>query len=185
MKTSSSLNYLLLIALVTIITLIIYAAVQQTYRTNANDPQIQLAQDMAEKITQGKSVDNILKADTVDIEKSLAPFIALYDASGKPLNSTGSLNGKMPQPPAGIFEVAKKEGQHTITWQPQHGVRMALAVAFTNSTPVQFVVAGRSLKETEARVYALAKMLITGWLVCIALILSVAMLVHYKKINLT
>ena len=126
MKLLSFLNYLLIIAVITVIILLIYASVQQTYRSGANDPQIQIAEDIGAKIKKGKSIEDVFPADTIDIAQSLAPVVVLYDAQGKPLRSSGFLNGKMLQLPEGVFDFAKKRGSHGVAWQPNHDVRMAM-----------------------------------------------------------
>ena len=72
-----------MMAIITVIFGVIYATVQQSYRTAANDPQIQIARDINVKLHQGKPIENFF-ADTVDIAQSLSTFVALYDASGKP-----------------------------------------------------------------------------------------------------
>ena len=58
MKSFNSANYLAATAVVTIFAGFIYAAVQQTYRNTANDPQLQIARDMSEQLTDGKSIDH-------------------------------------------------------------------------------------------------------------------------------
>ena len=184
MKILSFLNYLLLIAVITIIMGVIYATVQQSYRTGANDPQIQIAEDVGAKIQQGKSVENIFQTDTIDISNSLSPFVVLYDASGRPLHSTGYLNSKMAQLPAGVFNVAKSDGQDRVTWQPQDGVRMAMVLIHINSSPVQFVAVGRSLTEVEIRESNLIKMIFVGWILCLVIVLLSIGIGYYKKSKL-
>ena len=52
--------FLLPMAIVTVLILLIYASVQQCYRTAANDPQIQMAGDIAAKLRKGVSPDKIM-----------------------------------------------------------------------------------------------------------------------------
>ena len=184
MKILSFLNYLLLIAVITIIMGVIYATVQQSYRTGANDPQIQIAEDICAKIQQGKSVENIFQTDAIDISNSLSPFVVFYDASGKPLRSTGYLNGRMAQLPAGVFNVAKSNGQDRVTWQPQDGVRMAMVLIHINSSPIEFVAVGRSLTEVEIRESNLIKMIFVGWILCLVIVLLWMGIGYYKKSKL-
>jgi len=183
MKLLSFLNYLLLIAIITVIILLIYASVQQTYRSGANDPQIQIAEDISAKIQKGKFIEDIFPDDTIDIAQSLAPVVALYDAQGKPLRSSGFLDGKMLQLPAGVFDFAKKCGSHSVTWQPEHDVRMAMVLVHVNSSLVQFVAAGRSLREVEIREQRLITMVSFSWLICIALVLLHAALQYFKNLK--
>jgi sensor histidine kinase regulating citrate/malate metabolism len=89
----------------------------------------------------------------------------------------------MPELPAGVFDFAKANGEHTVTWQPQTGVRMAMIILYANSSQVGFVAAGRSLQEVEIREHNLVTMILIGWIMCIAVILANAALQFYKTKN--
>lgn len=168
MKILSALSSL---AVVTVILLLIYAAVQQTHRTHANDPQIQMARDISLHLKQGKIIEPIFPVDSIDISKSLGVFAVLYDDHSKPVRSSGFLNGNMPQLPAGVFDFVRSHGEEAITWQPQPGVRMAMVVASVQSPNVSFVAVGRSLKEVEVREGNLLSMLLVGWFICAGILL--------------
>ena len=170
MKKNSFVNNSLLIVIITIIFLIIYAVVQQTYRTGANDPQMQMAQEINSKLEQNRSIEKFF-ADTIDIAQSLSVFNVLYDYAGKPIRSSGYLNNKMPELPQGVLEFAKKNTEHDVTWQPEPGVRMAMVIVSSNSAPVSFVASGRSLQEVEMRVHDLITIIFFGWMICVALVL--------------
>src|SRR5437868_6814048 len=124
---SSFFNYLFATGIITIIILLVYATVQQSYRTAANDPQIQLSEDIAERLSAGKPVDTYF-SDTIDISKSLSTFITLFDGSGNPVRSTGYLDGQMCKLPSGLFDHTRKNQMHSVTWQPRSGVRMAIVL---------------------------------------------------------
>jgi len=135
-----------------------YAEAQQVLRASANDPQVQLAEDAAAALDTGaepavvvgpgSAVASLAGQATVDLRTSLAPFVAVYDLSGTPVASNGTLDGKPPMPPAGVLEAARASGRDTVTWQPQASVRIAaVAVPWAGGT----VLAGRSLREVEAR----------------------------------
>ena len=180
MKKFSFLVYLFVMAISTIIFGVIYATVQQSYRSGANDPQTQLARDINLKLRDGKAVDSFF-ADSINIAQSLSPFAVLYDANGKPLRSSGYLNGKMPELPAGVFGFAKTNGEHDVTWQPQSGVRMAMVIVSSNFSSGGFAAAGRSLQEIELREHNLITMILIGWIICIGLILLYAVTQFYKS----
>jgi sensor histidine kinase regulating citrate/malate metabolism len=180
MKKFSFLVYLFVIGITTIIFGVIYTTVQQNYRSGADDPQIQLARDINLKLHEGKAVNNFF-TDSISIAQSLSPFAVLYDANGKALRSSGYLNGKMPELPAGVFDYAKANGEHEVTWQPQSGVRMAMVIVSANSSSVGFVAAGRSLHEVEIREHNLITMIFIGWIICIGLILIYAAIQFYKN----
>src|ERR1700680_1195829 len=96
-------QHLAAVAVLTIVMGMIYASVQQSYRSNANDPQIQIAKDIAGKIKDGLSFEKIFPGDSVDISESLGVFALLYDSMGRPLRYSGFLDNKPAQLPSGVF----------------------------------------------------------------------------------
>lgn len=165
--------------LVTVIMLLIYGAVQQTYRTGLNDPQIQIARTVSSRLEQGKSVETLLKDEPFNINESLTPFVVLYDASGKPLRSDGLLDGKMPQMPVSLFNDFSNDKERRISWQPRKGTRMAMVIVKTNTLPVQFVAVGRSMEEVENRIEKMSSMVFIGWVLCMAVISIAGFLQHF------
>src|SRR2546421_254331 len=110
----------------TVVSFAIYASVQQTYRSNANDPQIKAAQTISNVMDQGVPADSITgQGDQVDLEKSLSLFISIFDKDGKLVSSTGKLGQDSPTPPSGMFDYLRAHGQERFTWEPQKGVRIA------------------------------------------------------------
>src|SRR5258708_39251872 len=73
MKKFSFLVYLFVLAIITIIFGVIYVAVQQSYRSGANDPQIQIVRDINFKLREGKAVESFF-TDSFNIAQSLSPF---------------------------------------------------------------------------------------------------------------
>jgi hypothetical protein len=178
------LQHLSAIAIITVVMGLIYASVQQTYRSNANDPQIQIVHDLKDQMEKGQSVESAF-TDTVDLEKSLAIFLETYDAQGRPIRSTGYLNKSLPQLPKGVIDYVGTRGEHWVTWQPRPNVRMATGILRVNAAPVSYIVVGRSLREVEERVSRLTMMVFIGWVLCVSVVI-VNWLVHYfqyKKIN--
>ena len=176
------LNYFTAMVIVTIMAGLVYVNIQQAYRSNANDPQIQLANEINAYLKAGRSIDH-LWPDSVDIQSSLGVFAALYDEHTQPLRSSALLDGKIPQLPPGVFDFAKIQGEDRVTWQPRTGVRMAMVVMRGNFSPVAYVAVGRSLKEVELREENLRKTTFICWVVMIVVIL-LSSLFHfsmYKK----
>jgi hypothetical protein len=126
-----------------------YLTVQQSLRIGANDPQIQIAEDAAGSLNGGAKLDSIVPANKVEITTSLAPFIIVFDDSGKVMASTATLHGSVPVYPAGVLEYTRTHGEDRITWQPENGVRLATVVVHYDKG---FVMAGRSLREVEVRI---------------------------------
>ena len=86
--------------------------------------------------------------------------------------------------PPGVFDFAKKNGEHHLTWQPQNDVRIGMVIVKVNSSPVNFVAAGRSLQEVEIREHNLVTMIVIGWILCVGLILLYGVVEYYKhRIN--
>jgi hypothetical protein len=141
-----------------------YAAVQQDIRQSANDPQIQIAEDSAAKLADGQSVQNVVPSEKVDIAKSLAPYIIVFDATGKPLASSALLDGHTPTIPAGVIDYVKQNGEDRMTWQPQSGVRSAVVVTQFKGSNSGFVLTGRSLREVEVLEDHILQVLLVGWI---------------------
>ena len=174
--------WLPLAAVIVIFSGLIFAAVQQSHRSMANDPQIQIAQDVADAIAQGTPPDSIVPpTGSTDLRKSLSPFVMIYDDSNKLVGSSAILDGKNPDYPTGVLDDVKKHGEARVTWQPVAGVRMATVVTRYTGTESGFVIVGRSLKEVENRVNQLTTM--TAIAMAVALILSLLLKFLSKKME--
>ncbi|NTW28137.1 MAG: hypothetical protein HGA39_02080 [Coriobacteriia bacterium] len=149
-------------AMGTVLVLMSYASVQQTYRTGLNDPQVQMAQDAAAQLDAGVAPAKIVSATKVDAEKSLAPFMIIYDTTNTPVASSAVLSGSTPKAPSGVLDTARSKGSNKVTWQPSSGVRIA-AVA-VGSKDGHVVLVGRNMREVESRIGSLGQMSILGWL---------------------
>lgn len=140
------------IAIVTIIlSALIYLSLQQNLRLLANDPQIQIAEDSARLLLNGKNAQEIVGQTQVDISKSLALFIIVFDELGKPVVSQAVLDGRIPTPPPGVFTYTKQHKQNKITWQPKPRIRLATILMHFEGANPGFVLVGRSLREVENR----------------------------------
>jgi len=149
---------------VTGVCLLVYAAVQQEYRQSLNDPQIQLAEDAARVVAAGVPASSLIAGGgKIDMDASLSPWLALYDAQGAPLASSALLNNAVPQIPAGVLDTARSRGENRISWQPEPGVRQAIVVVKAGDKG--FAVAGRNMREVEARESNLGFMTLLAWLV--------------------
>ena len=170
MKNSIFISHLAIAIIITVLSGLIYATVQQSYRSGANDPQLQLAKDISAALKNNRSIDQLLPKDSIEISESLSPFVILYNNNGEPVQSTGLLDGHLPKMPKGVFEFTRKNKEDVLTWQPRKGVRMAMVVESVQSSGIAFVAAGRSLQEVEKRESNLIIMVFIGWLICIGVI---------------
>lgn len=175
-------NWLPLALTITVLCFLLYAVSQQVIRLSANDPQIQLSEEIAYKLKNGQDTSSII-SDAIDLSHSIAPFSILYDASGYLLYSTATLDGKPPVLPKGVLEFTKEHGQNRVTWQPQKDIRIASVITYYHGQHTGYVLVGRSLREAERRVDMLARLIAFGWLCSLAITFVVTMLSsrHYKK----
>lgn len=156
--------WILIAIIVTGLAWLPYILVQQDLRSSANDPQIQMAEDIAAKLAAGQPMQSLMPVEQVDITHSLAIYVIIFDDTGTPLASSGEINGQMPTLPVGVFDSVRQNGEDSITWQPQTGVRSAIVVTQFQGTSSGFVLVGRSLREVEMREDNLEHLTLFGWL---------------------
>jgi hypothetical protein len=150
---------------VTLMSLMVYGAVQQSIRLGANIPQIQMAEDAALDIVRGIAPQAVLPKQNVDIAASLAPFMIIYDDSGQILASTAVLDAGVPELPAGVLDLAREKKEDRVTWEPKKGVRSAAVVVRYVGDKPGFVLAGRSLREVEKLEEQIFLKVIIAWAV--------------------
>jgi hypothetical protein len=158
-----------------------YVLIQQNYRASANDPQIQIAGDVAEAINAGAATpDQIAPAQgSTDLAKSLATFVIIYGEDGKAIGSTAVLDGKTPEIPKSALDASKSKGINKITWQPKDGVREAMVISPFGGEKPGFIAVGRSLREIEIRIQQALWLSIIG---CVgALILSLLVIFLFVR----
>lgn len=155
----------------TILSGMLYAVLQEQYRSSLNDPQIQMAEDAALKLAAGVKPASFAVKDHFDMATSLAPWIAIYDATGTPILSTAFLHDALPAPPAGVFKDLRERAfdaasdvphlkEHRLTWEPEEGVRQAVVVVQAGD---YFVVSGRNMREVEQRIWNMEIVVALGW----------------------
>jgi len=160
----SKFRYLLpLILIITGIFFSVHVITQQMLRQTANDPQIQLSEDIASTLAEGKDATALLPRK-IELTNSIAPFVIIYDKSGNVVSSTVRLSGKIPELPQGVLEYTKATGQNRLTWQPATNVREAVVVTYFNNKSEGYVLAGRSLREVEIREDNILRLAGMGWL---------------------
>ncbi len=177
MKLQFLLTPLVAAGLITMINGLVYVTVQQNYRTNANDPQIQMALDIKEKLEQGKSLESFWNYDSINLPQSLSPFVLLFDAAGKPIRSSATLAQRTLQLPAGVFDYTRLNGEDRITWQPREDARFAMVILNVPQNPVRFIAVGRSLREIEIREANLVRTVFICWVLCMAVLVGYSLLI--------
>lgn len=167
-------NALVLAGIATGVGLALYAIPQHVLRSGLNDPQIQMASDLAARLEQGAAPsDAVPSGPQVEMSRSLAPFVIVYDDQGRPVASQGVLNGNVPTPPSGVFEAVRQRGEQRLSWQPvrgPQGVRIAAVIERVNGAQPGFVLAGRNMREVESRIGDVKTMAGLTWLGMLGLI---------------
>lgn len=186
-------NALVLAALSTGLALALNTIPQQVLRQGLNDPQIAMAEDLAARLESGVAPAAAVPAADVDMARSLSPFVIVYNDQGQPLASQAVLNGKTPTPPMGVFDNVRQKGEARISWQPVlgttsnndeksalnggmtphrgHGVRIAAVIQRVNGSTPGFVLAGRNMREVEAREAQVGQLALLTWIGMMGVIL--------------
>jgi hypothetical protein len=143
-----------------------YTAVQQALRLTANDPQVQLAEDVANALDAGVAPRDLVQSYKIDPSVSLSAFVVIYDGQHRVLASSGTLFGKDPMPPRGVFDYVDTRGEDRVTWMPRSGIRIALVMTAYKDG---YVMSGRSLRDVDYNLSAVTRLLMLLWLLCVAL----------------
>ncbi|MCA1657645.1 MAG: hypothetical protein LC713_08080, partial [Actinobacteria bacterium] len=151
----------------------LYAAGQQGLRHEANDPQVPIAREVAGRLATGSTAQQVAAGPPVDIASDPRVHISVFDAAGRPLVSTATLDGRQPEPPPGVLAEARRRGSNEVTWQPRPGVRIAAVVTrWRSGASAGTVLVGRSMEAVERAEDTLLRVIALGWLIALALTLA-------------
>ena len=177
-------SWLPLALAITGLCLLTYFAGQQSFRSSLNDPQIQIAEDAADALSNGVSPAQIVPREPlINANKSLRTFIAIYDQNGTPLEASATINGKPPRPPSGVFENAAW-WSHGHTWQPSPDVRIAtVIIPYTFGNTKGYVLAGRNMREIESRIIDFGFKVLVAWGVIILSTLVLQLMITFLKLR--
>jgi hypothetical protein len=164
------------VAILVVVFSAIQATIQQSVRNDANSPQIQIAQDMASALDDGKRPDTLVSGK-VDMSKSLATFVNIYDVSGNLVIGSGYVGDQIPTAPIGILSSSSGKDYNAATWQPSDGVRVA---AVTVAAEKYYVLAGRSLKEVEKNIANAFQISLAAGVISMS-VLVLAFLISYRR----
>jgi len=157
-----------LVFIATVLSVTFFLVIQQDLRESANDPQIQTAQETALAIAAGQPVLSVLPEQKVNISASLDPFIMVFGLNGQLIASSGTLNNTPPVFPASILSNAHSQGEESITWEPETGLRFAAVVLpFSGENQSGYVVVARSLTEVERLENMLGLDIFGGWIISV------------------
>jgi hypothetical protein len=133
---------------------------QQLLRSQAVEPQLELAEVAAQRLAAGAPPAAVLPQLSVELAGEQSPFLMVFDAAGRLTASSARLHGRPPALPPGVLAFTARHRQHRLSWQPEPGVRHALVLVAIPGKG--FVAAGRSLRETERRKRALLHWYLVG-----------------------
>jgi hypothetical protein len=152
-----------------------YAMTQQMTRSSVDDAPRALAQRAADTLSRGGTPSSVTAGAAVDLATDLGPFLVVYGGDDRVRASTARLDGVMPDVPRGVLAEARTHGGDRITWQPRTGIREAVVAMPWRSADAQgVVVAGVSLRPSEARQDQLLLLVLAGWLAAMTLSLAMA-----------
>lgn len=171
--------WIIIMFLITFTCSLTYLVTQQSLRLGANELPAKLTIDTLIKLQNGKSPESIVQGDKIDISKSLDTFVFIYDNKKNLLACSGTLNGSNPSYPKGVLDSTAKKGEERVTWQPQNGLRFATVVLKYDNG---YIVAARSLKETENLIDNIGKLVLLAWAASF-IFSSVALAVIYAFIK--
>jgi hypothetical protein len=140
------------------VVIFVFAAVQHNYRQSANDPQIQLAGDIATQLSSGTSPLNAITPNSMNVDPrtSLGVFEVITDVNGVVQAGSLKMDNTTPTPPKSVLAASSVTHQNRITWQPESDVSIALVVqAYKHGNDSGYVLVGRSLNEVERRISTL------------------------------
>lgn len=175
LSQSVSFQSVMLAAMLSIFSLMLYVGLQQVFRRDANEPQIQMTQSAVTLLENGAPPAQAvaLFRGTIplrDVEQTLAPFAVVYDAQGRPIEGSAQYQGHLPSPPPGVFDYARAHGMDKFTWQPRPGLRIAAVLRPVADGAGGFVLSGRSLQLAERDISNMGSLVLVGWGISMALL---------------
>jgi hypothetical protein len=149
--------------LVTFTSLLVYVAAQQVLRLGANEMPAELAAEISINLENSNSPKDAVPSEITDISKSPGTFVMVFDKDKNLIASSAVMGLDEPVYPKGVLDYVDKNGEDRVTWQPQKGLRFATVAIKSGDN---YIVAGRSLKETEKLISTVESLVFYAWLVC-------------------
>jgi len=149
--------------LATILCALPFVMTQQVLRHGADELPLRIAEEAALQLEGGVGPATIIGTRAVDASQSMAPFLMIFSESGSIIASSVVLDNQSFLPPAGVLEAARASGESRITWAPRADLRLAIVVQTFGGERPGFVLAGQSLRETEATIATLQILTLIAW----------------------
>ncbi len=170
-----------LVITLTMVTMFVFIGVQFSARTGANDPQVQMADEVVQSLSKDIVPAIFMSEDTIAIESDLSPYIVVFDANRSPIMGNGLLNGELPTLPSGVFDRTLQAGESRFTWSPESGVRHASVLRHyqdERNILSGYVLSGRSLQEPEYRIAMFGYLTIFFWLLSVLVTVGMSIAVR-------
>ena len=152
------------VIIISILYFTIYFVAQQIIRQSANNPQIQMSEDLAYSLSNGQNYDSLLFNNKINPELSLSPFTIIYDIKGKVLSSDVDSSIQLSALPSDVFNYAQENTEDSFTWQPKSNLRIAAVVTeYIGKKGGGFVLVGRSLKTVENLESFIEEVICAAW----------------------
>ncbi|HMR55373.1 MAG TPA: hypothetical protein PKD34_02160 [Candidatus Doudnabacteria bacterium] len=169
--------FVTLVALVSVLFISICYSARTVFRQQANDPQIEVTEQVAGIVRQGVPIDAIVSsAEQIDLNSSKALFVMIFDNERTMTGSSAQLNGEAPSIPSEVFDKANEMGEYRFDFQPAENLKFAGVMKKIDNSA--YVLAGRSLSEMETRVAALEQPLWIGWIISVLVSLLLTVLLR-------
>lgn len=159
----------------------IYKVGQISLESTLYDPLTYEAVDKAWATAITAEKDGRLKApfsSQVDVEKTQSSFLTVYNKDKKVVGSSGVLDENTPQLPSEFLDNTNPFVRNYFSWEPKPGVHLAGVTVSAGN--YGYVLAGRSMSETDRHLDRLTKTVIVGWLASLIL-LGVSLVIDRKK----
>lgn len=142
--------------IVTIVFGSVYLTLQHMGRQAVNDAPAAAAAAQVQNIGSDPAT-----GPRLELTKDSGTVVIVYGDDNRAVSTTVTLHGDVPNLPAGVLDTTRAAGADTVTWQPEPGLRMAVAI---RQAAGKVVVAGQSLTPFENRDKWTQLVLTAGWL---------------------
>lgn len=150
---------------------LVFGLTQQMQRLSADEVPARIAQDAAALLERGTGAASVVGMYSVDMERSLSPFLIVLSDSGAVVASTATVAGQTPLPPFGMLNEAVMNGEQRVTWELRQDLRYATVIKRYEGERPGFVVAGQNLREVDARTTLALHYALIAWGVSLLLTL--------------
>jgi hypothetical protein len=155
--------------LITFMHLLVYACVQQVYRTRANEAPTQLADKLAYALSKGVTPAGLAFQQDPELFSSTLLSVFMYDSSGKELASNTKIANRTATVPPGVLAAARRNTNYSVSWAPMSGMRKALVMRHLRDRNITIAVAG-PLNYSEDQSQQLMQMVLLSWVACFAVL---------------